>query len=164
MSGVCTVRMSILGSNASSESARVDAQRLEAVALDVRVERDDVHPERARARRDLAADASQPDDAERPPVDLRAEELAAIPASGAHRVERVAAGGARTKSDEPKNSSATAMVLPLGALMTAMPSVVAAPRSMLSVPTPARPMTRSFFARRSSSAGSCVALRPTNAS
>ena len=81
------------------------------------------------------------------------------------RMELNARGRCRTNAiSDPKNSSATEMVLPLGALITAMPSLVASPRSMLSVPTPARPMTRSFFAWRSRSPGSCVALRPTNAS
>ncbi len=63
-----------------------------------------------------------------------------------------------------KNSSATATVLPAGALMTAMPSAVAASMSTLSTPTPARPTTRSRVPARSSGSEMRVALRPTMAS
>jgi hypothetical protein len=64
----------------------------------------------------------------------------------------------------PKKSSATAIVFPAGALMTAIPSSVATSIATLSTPTPARPTTRSRSARRSSSAEIFVALRPTMAS
>jgi argininosuccinate lyase len=64
----------------------------------------------------------------------------------------------------PKRSSATETVLPPGALMTAMPSSVARSRSMLSTPTPARPITRRRVPRSRSSAVMRVALRPTSAS
>jgi hypothetical protein len=64
----------------------------------------------------------------------------------------------------PKNSSATATVLPAGALMMAMPSSVATSSAMLSTPTPARPTTRNCLPARKSSAEIRVALRPTMAS
>jgi hypothetical protein len=63
-----------------------------------------------------------------------------------------------------KNSSATAIVFPAGALMTAIPIAVARSSAMLSTPTPARPTTRSRVARLSSSSFTRVALRPMNAS
>src|SRR5579883_856005 len=64
----------------------------------------------------------------------------------------------------PKNSSATATVLPAGALMIAIPSSVASSTSMLSTPTPARPTTASRGAARSNSGEIRVALLPTRAS
>ncbi len=60
----------------------------------------------------------------------------------------------------PKKSSATAIVLPAGALITATPSAVATSSAMLSTPTPARPTTRSCFAARSNGSEMRVALRP----
>ncbi len=56
-------------------------------------------------------------------------------------------------------SSAADTVLPAGAFSTATPRSVAASRSMLSTPTPARPTTRSRGARASISPVTLVALR-----
>ena len=60
--------------------------------------------------------------------------------------------------------SATAMALAPGVFITAMPLRVAASRSMLSTPTPARPITRSLWACSSSSALTCTAERTMSAS
>ena len=64
----------------------------------------------------------------------------------------------------PMVSSATATAFAPGVFMTTMPRRVAASASMLSTPTPARPMTRSLgaFSMRASSA--CTAERTTRAS
>ena len=56
----------------------------------------------------------------------------------------------------PSVCSATATAFPPGVFITAMPLRVAASRSMLSTPTPARPITRSFCACSSSSASACT--------
>ena len=64
----------------------------------------------------------------------------------------------------PSVSSATATALAPGVFITTMPRLVAASASMLSTPTPARPITRSFGACSSSSGVTCTALRTTKAS
>ena len=58
-------------------------------------------------------------------------------------------------------SSAAETVLPAGAFTTATPRSVAASKSMLSTPTPARPMTRRCSACASISPQTLVALRTT---
>ena len=81
------------------------------------------------------------------------------------RIDSQARGSCRSSPiTVPKNSSATAIVLPAGALITATPSSVATSMATLSTPTPARPTTRSLGADRSSSAEILVALRPMIAS
>ena len=60
--------------------------------------------------------------------------------------------------------SATAMALPPGVFITAMPRLVAASRSMLSTPTPARPITRSFGALSIMAASTNTAERTSSAS
>ena len=55
--------------------------------------------------------------------------------------------------------SAVVIVLPSGAFMTTMPRVVAAGTSMLSTPTPARPITRSLSAASIKFAVTFVSLR-----
>ena len=60
--------------------------------------------------------------------------------------------------------SAAAMVLPVGALTTAMPRRVAASRSTLSTPTPARPTTCSCAPASMTAAVTCVSLRTMRAS
>src|SRR5260370_13585885 len=60
--------------------------------------------------------------------------------------------------------SATETALPPGVFMTRTPAAVAAGRSTLSTPTPARPMTRSFGALESRAALTSTALRTINAS
>ena len=60
--------------------------------------------------------------------------------------------------------SATETLLPPGAFITTTPRRVAAARSMLSTPVPARPITRSFGAEASRSAVTFVALRTASAS
>ncbi len=59
----------------------------------------------------------------------------------------------------PRVSSATLTELPPGVLTTTTPRAVAACRSMLSTPLPARPTTRSRGAAASSSAVTCVPER-----
>ena len=61
-------------------------------------------------------------------------------------------------------SSAVAIVLPPGEFMTRTPCRVAAARSMLSTPTPARPMTFRRLAASMTSAVICVPLRTRIAS
>src|SRR5712692_8410907 len=60
--------------------------------------------------------------------------------------------------------SAVVIVLPSGAFITTMPRPVAAATSMLSTPTPARPITRSFLAASINSAVTLVSLRTISAS
>ena len=60
--------------------------------------------------------------------------------------------------------SATETLLPPGAFITTTPRREAAPRSMLSTPVPARPMTRSFCAESRTSLVTLVALRTASAS
>ena len=64
-----------------------------------------------------------------------------LPLAAPHR--RVGRGdpAGRARSISASVCSAAAMVLPVGALTTVMPARVAASRSTLSTPTPARPMT-----------------------
>ena len=67
-------------------------------------------------------------------------------------------------SISPMVSSATATAFAPGVFITTMPRRVAASASMLSTPTPARPMTRSFGACSISASSTCTALRTTSAS
>ena len=60
--------------------------------------------------------------------------------------------------------SAAATTLPVGAFTTMTPAWVAASMSMLSTPTPARPMTRNFLPAAITSAVTWVALRTRSAS
>ena len=60
--------------------------------------------------------------------------------------------------------SAAAIVLPVGALTTTIPARVAASRSTLSTPTPARPMTTSRLPAAMSSASTWTWLRTIRAS
>ena len=60
--------------------------------------------------------------------------------------------------------SATETLLPPGAFITTTPRRVAASRSMLSTPVPARPITRSLVAAARNSAVTLVALRTASAS
>src|SRR5256885_13117182 len=55
--------------------------------------------------------------------------------------------------------SAVVIVLPSGAFITTMPRIVAAETSILSTPTPARPITRRALAESSRSPVTCVSLR-----
>ena len=61
-------------------------------------------------------------------------------------------------------SSATATAFAPGVFITTMPRRVAASASMLSTPTPARPITRSLGACAISASSTCTALRTTSAS
>ena len=84
-----------------------------------------------------------------------------LPAS----VETVAAGIMRARpSMRAKVCSATETALPPGVFITSTPAAVAAARSTLSTPTPARPITRSFGALASVSAFTFTALRTSSAS
>src|ERR1017187_4142501 len=56
------------------------------------------------------------------------------------------------------------MALPPGVFITSTPAAVAASRSTLSTPTPARPITRSLGARSSTPRSTCTALRTSRAS
>ena len=58
--------------------------------------------------------------------------------------------------------SAVVMVLPPGVFMTMMPLALAASRSMLSTPMPARPMIFMFVEAAMTSAVTSVALRMTS--
>ncbi len=67
-------------------------------------------------------------------------------------------------SSWPIASSATLMLLAPGAFMTMMPRALAASRSTLSTPVPARAITRSLGAAAMTSRVTLVALRTTSAS
>ena len=79
-------------------------------------------------------------------------------------LQAIAAEGAGGPSIKAMVCSAAATVLPVGALTTAMPALVAASKSMLSTPMPARPTTCSFFAVSITSLVTLVSLRTTNPS
>ena len=64
----------------------------------------------------------------------------------------------------PMVNSATATAFAPGVFMTTMPRRVAASASMLSTPTPARPMTRSLGACSIRASSACTAERTTSAS
>ena len=64
----------------------------------------------------------------------------------------------------PSVSSATATALAPGVFITTMPRRVASSASMLSTPTPARPIMRSFGAAASNFASACTAERTISAS
>jgi hypothetical protein len=66
-----------------------NAQRRETILRHVRVIPDDVHAERARAGRDLAADPTDTDDAERSVLQLAPEQLRAVPPALTHRRRRM---------------------------------------------------------------------------
>ena len=66
-----------------------------------------------------------------------------------------------SESISAKACSAVEIVLPLGVFITTTPWSVAAPRSMLSTPTPARPMALRFFAAAKTSAVTFVSERTT---
>ena len=75
------------------------------------------------------------------------------------RTEASAPGTPRTtESISASVSSAADTVLPAGALSTAMPRSVAASRSILSTPTPARPITFRLWASANMSESTFVAL------
>ena len=111
-----------------------------------RVARDHAHPERARPNRDLPPHASQSDHAERLSRQLDPLERLALPSPAG--TEACARGISRaTASMSAMVCSAVETVLLRGELITTMPRCVAAATSMLSTPTPARPMNRRRFPR-----------------
>ena len=85
-----------------------------------------------------------------------------------HSPRRIDASAAAVRRATPYISarvcSAAAMVLPVGALTTVMPARVAASRSTLSTPTPARPMTTSLVPAAISAASTWTWLRTMSAS
>ena len=81
------------------------------------------------------------------------------------RVDAFACGMCRAiASISASVCSATEMALPPGVFITSTPASVAASRSTLSTPTPARPITRSFGAFSSTALVTCTALRTSSAS
>ena len=102
---------------------------------------DELHAEGCGAASDFEADATEADDAERFAAELGALQGFFVPFARVHG--GVGAGIARAMEImRPRVSSATATALAPGVFMTTMPRWVAAAVSMLSTPTPARPMTR----------------------
>ena len=85
-----------------------------------------------------------------------------------HSPRRIDASAAAVRRASPNSSasvcSAAAIVLPVGALTTVIPARVAASRSTLSTPTPARPTTTSRVPAAISSASTLTWLRTTSAS
>ena len=85
-----------------------------------------------------------------------------------HSPRRIEASAAATLRASAKRSasvsSAAAIVFPVGALTTVIPARVAASRSTLSTPTPARPITRSRAPAAIISASTFTWLRTTSAS
>ena len=70
-------------------AGRFDAELAEPIRGDERVVRDDAHPEPERAMRDLAADPSESEHAERLPGELDSREARPIPRSGRERSVRL---------------------------------------------------------------------------
>ena len=85
-----------------------------------------------------------------------------------HSPRRTDASAAAIRRATPYSSarvcSAAAIVLPVGALTTVIPARVAASRSTLSTPTPARPMTTRRVPAAISAASTWTWLRTTSAS
>ena len=80
-------------------------------------------------------------------------------------IVELAAGSLRASASiSPIVSSATATAFAPGVFITTIPRRVAASASMLSTPTPARPITRSFGACSISASSTCTALRTMSAS
>jgi len=128
-----------------------------------RVVRHDAHLEGLRALDHLAADTAETDDASVLPRSSWPMSFffSHLPA----RVEAVACGIRRAMASiSARVCSATETALPPGVFMTSTPASVAASRSTLSTPTPARPMTRSLGAFSSTAAFTCTALRTRSAS
>ena len=95
----------------------------------------------ARARSYHTANAAQADDAECLSLKFNSNKFLAVPTPGFEtttglRIERA------SEMSKAIVCSAVVIVLPSGAFITTMPRIVAAFTSMLSTPTPARPMTR----------------------
>ena len=85
-----------------------------------------------------------------------------------HSPRRSEASAAAIRRATPYSSasvcSAAAIVFPVGALTTTMPARVAASRSTLSTPTPARPMTASRVPAAIAAASTWTWLRTMSAS
>jgi len=107
-----------------------------------RIAPDHAHLEGASPIGDRLADLAEAHDPERLAAKLVARKGAALPFAA--RIEASAAATLRASARRSASvSSAAAMVFPVGALTTVIPARVAASRSTLSTPTPARPITRS---------------------
>ena len=112
----------------------------------VRIVRHDAHFEGARALHHLPADAAQADNAQRLAAQFVAQELLLFPLAGARGGVGLGNVAAPSTSMSAMVCSATETALPPGVFITSTPAAVAASRSTLSTPTPARPMTRSLGA------------------
>ena len=78
-----------LGVDLLERAGRFDTELAEPIGGHERVVRDDAHPQPERAMRDLAADPSQPEHAERLPRQLDSREARPIPGSGRERGVRL---------------------------------------------------------------------------
>ena len=87
---ICRVHRFVEGGDAPNP------QRAEALVAHIRIVAGHVHPERVRAGRDLAPDTTHADDHERAPLDLRPEELGAVPLAVVHRRR-----GVRQMAEQP---------------------------------------------------------------
>ncbi len=112
---------------------------------------------------DLASDASHANQAERLAFQLGAGQRLLVPDASFHR--RIGRRhGAREASISASACSATLMLFAPGAFMTRIPRAVAADRSTLSTPVPARAITRRRGADCMSRSSTFVALRTISAS
>ena len=130
----------------------------------VRIVRHDPHLEGARALHHFAPDAAQADDAQRLAAQFVAHELLLLPLAGRRWKRWPAECGAPWRASAPACARPPRSALPPGVFITRTPAAVAASRSTLSTPTPARPMTRSFGAFSSTLWFTCTALRTSSAS
>ena len=140
-----------------------DPDLAEAVVADERVVADDPHPEADRPPRDLLADPAEAEDPERLACELDPAPAGALPAAllqGRMRLRDVA----RERDQEPDRLLRGRDDGGVGRIRYDDAAVVAASRSTLSIPTPARPIIFSLSARSIRSAVSLVAERMTIAS
>ena len=145
------------------EREQLDLQLLGTRGGDVGVVADDAHAERAQARGDEGADATETDDADGLLEQLGAGERSCASTAPAAS-DACAAGMCRARLRMcPTVSSAAEMMFEVGALTTMTPAVVAALMSTLSSPTPARATTFSTGAAAIASASICVADRTSTA-
>jgi hypothetical protein len=138
--------------------AKRHAEAFRAVFAQIGIIGHDAHAEGLRALGELRADAAHAEHDERFAIHFGALEAFAVPlaADDGGVGLRGLAGEAIIKV---KACSAVEMVLPPGVFITTTPRLLATGTSMLSTPTPARPMTFRFGAASSTLAVTLAPLR-----
>ena len=125
---------------------------------------DNLHTEAPRSPRHFKPNAPQSQHPELLAAQLDSLQGLLLPLPGVHRRVRFRKLPRQARASCPGSSSATAMAFAPGVFITTMPRRVAASASILSTPTPARPITRSFGADASRASSTCTADRTTRPS